>query len=67
MVGGTVGEVVSSDDPGFKPGDIVLAYTGWQRYGAQSAEWLRKLAPARRRSRPRSACSACRGSPPTPG
>jgi NADPH-dependent curcumin reductase CurA len=45
MVGGTVGEVVSSNDPGFKPGEIVLAYTGWQQYGAQTAGWLRKLDP----------------------
>src|ERR1700677_4597036 len=46
MVGGTVGEVVSSNDRGFAPGDIVLAYTGWQQYGAQTAPWLRKLDPA---------------------
>jgi NADPH-dependent curcumin reductase len=46
MVGGTVGEVVSSNDPGFKPGDVVLAYTGWQQYGAQTAPWLRKLDPS---------------------
>jgi NADPH-dependent curcumin reductase CurA len=45
MVGATVGEVVSSNEPGFKPGDIVLAYTGWQQYGVQTAPWLRKLDP----------------------
>jgi len=46
MVGGTVGEVVSSNDRRFKPGDIVLAYTGWQQYGAATSGWLRKLDPA---------------------
>ena len=46
MVGGTVGEVVESNDPGFKPGDLALAYTGWQRYGVQAAGWLRKLDPS---------------------
>jgi NADPH-dependent curcumin reductase CurA len=45
MVGATVCEVVSSRDPGFSPGDTVLAYTGWQRYGAQRGSWLRKLDP----------------------
>ncbi len=46
MVGGTVGEVVSSRFPGIEPGDTVLAYTGWQRYGVQRGSWLRKLDPA---------------------
>jgi NADPH-dependent curcumin reductase len=46
MVGGTVGEVVSSNDPGFSPGDAVLAYTGWQQYGVQPAGSLRKLDPS---------------------
>lgn len=46
MVGGTVGEVVTSNDPGFSPGDLVLAYTGWQRYGVQKGSWLRKLDPS---------------------
>lgn len=45
MVGGTVGEVVSSLDPGFAPGDVVLAYTGWQQYGVQRGAALRKLDP----------------------
>lgn len=45
MVGGTVGEVVESGDPGFAPGDIVLAYTGWQQYGVEHASALRKLDP----------------------
>jgi NADPH-dependent curcumin reductase len=45
MVGGTVGEVVESGDPALAPGDIVLAYTGWQRYGIQRAATVRKLDP----------------------
>jgi NADPH-dependent curcumin reductase len=47
MVGGTVGEVVESKDPSLKPGDIVLAYTGWQQYGVQRAATVRKLDPGK--------------------
>jgi NADPH-dependent curcumin reductase CurA len=32
MVGGTVSEVVESRHPGFKAGDFVLGYGGWQAY-----------------------------------
>ncbi len=32
MVGGTVGAVVESRHPGFRPGDFVLTYGGWQAY-----------------------------------
>src|SRR6185437_12277334 len=46
MVGGTVGEVVSSRVPGFRPGDIALGYGGWQEYWTQPAAALRKLDPA---------------------
>src|SRR5579863_5597110 len=35
MVGGTVGEVVASNDAGFQPGDVVLGYGGWQSYAVQ--------------------------------
>jgi NADPH-dependent curcumin reductase CurA len=45
MVGGTVGEVVSSRDASLAPGDVVLAYTGWQQYGAQPAAAVRKIDP----------------------
>src|SRR5579863_6224628 len=37
MVGGTVSEVVESKSPGLKPGDIVLAYSGWQEYAVAKA------------------------------
>lgn len=46
MVGGTVGEVVESNDPGFAPGDIVLGNSGWQQYGVEGASTLRKLDPS---------------------
>jgi NADPH-dependent curcumin reductase CurA len=45
MVGGTVGDVVESNDPGLKPGDVVTAYTGWQKYGVQNGSTVRKLDP----------------------
>ncbi|MEW6707138.1 MAG: NADP-dependent oxidoreductase [Pseudomonadota bacterium] len=32
MIGGTVGEVVESRHPGFKPGDKVVGMGGWQQY-----------------------------------
>jgi NADPH-dependent curcumin reductase CurA len=32
MVGGTVSEVVESRHPGFRAGDLVLGYGGWQSY-----------------------------------
>ena len=46
MVGGTVGEVVESKDPAFAPGDIVTAYTGWQKYAAANSSTVRKLDPS---------------------
>ena len=46
MEGGTVAEVIESRDPSFKPGDIVLSYSGWQSHAAASAAQLRKLDPA---------------------
>jgi NADPH-dependent curcumin reductase len=46
MVGGTVGEVIESNDPSVKPGDVVLAYTGWQKYGLADAATVRTLDPA---------------------
>ena len=33
MVGGTVGDIVSSRHPGFSTGDIVLGYGGWHHAG----------------------------------
>lgn len=45
MEGGTVGEVVASEDPRFAPGDVVLAHTGWQEYGVARADAVRRLYP----------------------
>ena len=46
MVGGTVGEVVESKFLGLEPGDLVLAYSGWQRYGVARGDAVQKLDPA---------------------
>ena len=43
MVGQTVGEVVESRDPAFKPGDKVLTPLGWQLCGVANARDLTKL------------------------
>lgn len=45
MVGGTVNVVVTSNLPGFGPGDIVLGYAGWQDYAISDGTGLRKLDP----------------------
>jgi len=42
MVGGTAGEVVESNNPGFKPGDTVVGYFGWQQYGVSDGAELQK-------------------------
>ena len=46
MMGGGVGEVVKSEDPAFKPGDIVESdYFGWQHYTTIPAKSAHKLDP----------------------
>ena len=45
MVGGTVGEVVTSNAEGFAPGDIVVSSGGWQEYAVLSARETRKVDP----------------------
>src|SRR3954453_6549074 len=45
MEGGTVNEVVASKNDSFKPGDIVLAHTGWQTHALSNGAGLRKLDP----------------------
>jgi hypothetical protein len=40
MVGQTVGEVVESRHPGFKPGDRVLTQLGWQSHGVARGKEL---------------------------
>lgn len=43
MIGGTVGEVVTSEDPSLAVGDRVVGMLGWQEYGVASAKALRKV------------------------
>jgi NADPH-dependent curcumin reductase CurA len=45
MTGGTVGEIVASNHPGFKVGDVVEERLGWQEYGISSGTGLRKIDP----------------------
>ena len=46
MVGGTVGEIVTSRNPKYAAGDVVLGYGGWQDYALSSGAGVRKLDPA---------------------
>src|SRR5271167_1251611 len=43
MEGGTVSEVVASNNPKFVAGDIVLSHTGWQEFALSDGVGLRKL------------------------
>ncbi len=47
MIGGTVGEVVASNNPGFKPGDKVVGMGGWQLYSLDDGMMLRKIEPGK--------------------
>jgi NADPH-dependent curcumin reductase len=44
--GGTISEVVASNNPNFAPGDIVLAAGGWQDYALSGGEGLVRIDPA---------------------
>ncbi len=44
--GGTVSEVVASNNPKFAVGDIVLGFGGWQEYSVSEGNGLKKLDPA---------------------
>jgi NADPH-dependent curcumin reductase len=46
MVGGTVGEIVTSRHPKYAAGDIVQGFGGWQEYALSNGVGLRKLDPA---------------------
>ena len=46
MTGGTVGEVVASQHPGFAVGDIVEDRLGWQEYAIGGGPTLRKVDPS---------------------
>ncbi len=43
MFGGTVGEVIESKSPKFKPGDWVVGALGWQEFGAGDAAALSRI------------------------
>lgn len=43
MVGGTVSRVHSSRHPDYKPGDLVLGYSGWQDYALSDGADLTRL------------------------
>ena len=45
MVGGSVSEVVASNNPRYAPGDIVVGFDGWQSYAVSDGKGLRKLDP----------------------
>ena len=60
MPGESVCEVIASDRPGYAPGDIVLAHTGWRTHAAwDGPATCASSTRSSRRSRPASACSAC--------
>lgn len=45
MVGGTVSRVEESRHPGFRAGELVLGYSGWQEYELSDGSGLSKLDP----------------------
>jgi NADPH-dependent curcumin reductase CurA len=45
MEGGTVGEVVRSNHPGFAVGDVVEGRFGWQEYAVSAGKGVRKIDP----------------------
>jgi hypothetical protein len=45
MEGGTVAEVIASNNPGFAKGDIVLSHSGWQTHALSDGKGLRKIDP----------------------
>src|SRR3954447_16519073 len=46
MEGGTVAEVIASNNPGFAKGDIVLSRAGWQTHAISDGTGLRKIDPS---------------------
>jgi hypothetical protein len=50
MEGGTVCEVMSAGVPRFRPGDIVLAHTGWQTHALSTARDFASSIRSRRRA-----------------
>jgi NADPH-dependent curcumin reductase len=46
MEGGTVSEVIASNNPGFAKGDIVLSRAGWQTHALSDGKGLAKIDPS---------------------
>ncbi|MBN9519380.1 NADP-dependent oxidoreductase [bacterium] len=46
MEGGAVGEVVKSNLPQYRPGDIAVARTGWQEFALSDGTGVQKVDPA---------------------
>src|ERR1700689_2826632 len=45
MEGGTVSEVIASNNPSFAKGDIVLSRAGWQTHAVSDGKGLAKIDP----------------------
>ena len=45
MCGGTVGQVIESNNSGFSEGDFVFGYGGWQEFWVQQGKELKKVDP----------------------
>ena len=45
MSGGTVGQVIESNNSGFSAGDFVFGYGGWQEFWLQDGKKLKKVDP----------------------
>ena len=45
MEGGTVSEVIASNNPGFAKGDVVLSRAGWQTHALSDGKGLAKIDP----------------------
>ena len=43
MVGGTVGTVVESRHPGYRPGEVVVGYWGWQEYAVSDGQGIERF------------------------
>ena len=43
MVGGTVGTVVESRHPGYRPGEVVVGYWGWQEYAVSDGQGVERF------------------------
>ena len=43
MVGGTIGTVVESRHPGYRPGEVVVGYWGWQEYVVSDGQGVQRF------------------------